>query len=97
MPDLPDVERLSALMTSEAARVLAHEHLVADPVLVKQGWERRFVADAARAREAAELYQQLGYEVRLEPVLPEHFAEPCEACALITLLRFQMIYTRRVP
>ena len=29
------------------------------------GWERRFVADPERAREAAELYRQAGFEVVL--------------------------------
>ena len=59
------------------------------------GWERRFVADPERAREAVELYRQAGFEVRVEPGLPEELREECESCWLVKAGYFQVIYTRR--
>lgn len=65
-----------------------------DPEMPTQNWERRFVADAARAAEAVRLYEELGYQVRLVPA-GQDVAGPCEACHLATALHFQVIYTRR--
>jgi len=59
------------------------------------GWERRFVADPERAREAVELYRQAGFEVRVEPGLPEELREECESCWLVKAGYFHVIYTRR--
>ena len=58
-------------------------------------WERRFVADPDRAREAAELYGQAGFEVRVEPGVPEGLREECGSCWLVKAGFFQVIYTRR--
>jgi hypothetical protein len=58
-------------------------------------WERRFVADPERAREVVELYRQAGFEVRVEPGLPEEVREECESCWLVTAGYFRVIYTRR--
>jgi hypothetical protein len=66
-----------------------------DAALLADGWERRFMADAARAKEAVELYASLGFEVRAEPVRREDIADDCEDCQLVTLLKFATIYTRR--
>lgn len=58
------------------------------------GWTRRFVAAPPRLAEAVELYESLGYEVRVEPVPEEEWARECEGCALAPAL-FRVIYTRR--
>lgn len=64
--------------------------------LVQQGWTRRFTAIGQRLSEAVELYSQLGFEIRLEPVNPEEneipASESCQHCAVTTLAR--TIYTR---
>ena len=61
-----------------------------------EGWTRRFIALGRRLNEAAELYSQLGYEVRLEPVnLDEEEsmgAESCKDCFVTVQAR--TIYTR---
>ena len=59
-------------------------------------WERRFVADPARAREAIEVYRRAGFEVRVEPGAPEGLREECTSCWLVKAGYFQVIYTRRV-
>jgi hypothetical protein len=64
--------------------------------LQAEGWTRRFIALGRRLNEAAELYSQLGYEVRLEPVnLDEEEsmgAESCKDCFVTVQAR--TIYTR---
>lgn len=52
--------------------------------LLAQGWERRFTADEQRSKEVVELYTQLGFEVRTEPVR-----------AVELDVHFHTIYTRR--
>ena len=67
----------------------------ADPQLVAQGWERRFVTDGQRGSEVIDLYRQLGFEARLEPLQPEGAAEDCADCRLVQILHLAMVYTRR--
>lgn len=76
-------------------RVLTPALLQADPVLVAEGWERRFTADEQRAKEAIELYEKLGYEVRAEPVRPEELNDDCGDCRTVVAFHFLAIYTRR--
>jgi hypothetical protein len=91
-----DVARaLGPLVEQEARRMLNEAALEGDPALLAEGWERRFMADGARAREAVELYASLGFEVRAEPVRREDVADDCEDCQLVMLLKFATIYTRR--
>jgi hypothetical protein len=86
---------LGFVVQHEARRVLSEAQLKADPARIADGWERRFVADGQRAREAMELYTQLGYEVCADPVRPEEMDEDCEDCQLLIQLQFKTIYTRK--
>jgi len=86
---------LSRMVEEEARRVLSEAELTADPALVADGWERRFVTDGRRAREVIDLYKELGYEVRAEPVRAEELENDCEDCQLIVLMQFKTIYTRK--
>ena len=92
---MTDSKRLAVLVQEEARRMLSEAALEGDPKLLAEGWERRFMADAERAREAVQLYEELGYEVRTEAVRSEDVADDCEDCQLLMLLKFQTIYTRR--
>jgi hypothetical protein len=66
-----------------------------DPVLVAQGWQRRFTADMQRVQEAVELYSGMGFEVQTVPVQPEELSEDCNGCRLVVAFQFQTVYTRR--
>ncbi|MBI2899155.1 MAG: hypothetical protein HYY17_03160 [Planctomycetes bacterium] len=66
-----------------------------DPAILAQGWEHRFLADPARAQEAADLYRSLGLEVLERPVKPSDFGPQCAACAAVACRSYVMIYTRR--
>lgn len=87
--------RIEASPLSSLERVLSPGQLQADPALVAQGWERRFTADAQRAKEAMELYEQLGYDVRAEPMRPEELDDDCEDCGTVVAFHFLAIYTRK--
>ncbi len=64
--------------------------------LQKEGWTRRFTALGRRLSEAVELYSELGFDVRMEPVdLNEEEtagAEGCKDC--FVTMQARTIYTR---
>ena len=76
-------------------RYLSDAQLQPDPLLVAEGWERRFTADSQRVQEVTDLYSQLGYEVRAEPVHSEELDHGCEDCHSLIVSQFKTIYTRR--
>jgi len=64
-----------------------------DLALAREGWRRRFVGAPPRLTELVELYESLGQEVRLEPLLEEDLADTCAGC-VVALAAFRVIYTR---
>jgi hypothetical protein len=59
------------------------------------GWTERFTAIGFRLNEAVTLYQQLGFDVHLEPAGPSKgpfMSEACQLCFVTTQAR--TIYTR---
>jgi hypothetical protein len=69
----------------------------ADPELAEKGWERRFMADPSRAKEASAIYLELGFEVRSEEIKPSELSVLCGECRLATCRSYVTIYTRRSP
>lgn len=88
---------VEALLELERHRTMAASAFEPDPARLAAGWEPRFVADGARAREAIELYERLGFEVCADPVRAAAGADACRDCQLVALLQFRMIYTRHPP
>lgn len=68
---------------------------IADPRLLAEGWQGRFVAQGARGDEMARLYRELGFEVLDVPLTPAMLGEGCGDCRLVALFQFRLIYTRR--
>lgn len=66
-----------------------------DPQLSAAGWERRFMADPERVKEASILYHSLGYEVRVEPVGSSELSIWCHDCKILVCRSFKTIYTRK--
>lgn len=70
--------------------------------LIRDGWERRFVACEPRLSEMVELYQSIGFEVRLEPLPTKEEAEAeggcaesgCTVCLDADSDRYRIIFTR---
>ena len=67
----------------------------ADPKLVAEGWERRFMADGKRLSEFVDLYTSLGFEVHTEAIQPDEIGPECNDCRLIICRQFVTLYTRR--
>lgn len=65
--------------------------------LAAQGWTRRGVMNEPRLSEVVEVYQSLGFAVRLEPIDPGNCHEPgCDACwqGEGVADQFRVVYTR---
>ena len=69
--------------------------------LVGQGWEKRFIAREPRLSEAVELYQSIGFDVLLEPLLNEGEVKRdncevsgCTVCFEADKERYRIIFTR---
>lgn len=71
------------------------ESVRSDEALLADGWERRFVTDAARLDEVIELYRSTGYEVRAEKLSRTDFGDGCGECARTACQSYVLIYTRR--
>ena len=70
--------------------------------MAQEGWKRRMVVSEPRLSEVVQMYEQLGFEVRLEPVDPDdpQWAEDeCTICledsGLAEVTR--VVYTRPKP
>ena len=88
------IVRIEGLFEDLGKRFLSDAQLEADPELVAKGWERRFTTDIKRAEEVIQLYIQLGYEVRAEPVKSEETTECCQNCHSPIGPKLKTIYTR---
>lgn len=62
--------------------------------LKRRGWTKQFTTDEPRLSEAVELYESLGYEVRLEPAAFNETSEACKTCLLADCSKYKTIYTR---
>jgi len=72
-----------------------------DEQLRAEGWTRRFVADEPRLSEAVRMYQSLGFEVHLEPLMDLEPDEECGECRVCfegqPRDKYMVIYTRPRP
>jgi hypothetical protein len=69
--------------------------------LIKEGWQRRFVASEPRLSEMAALYEETGFEVHFEILSavaePDEAREGCQECRICFEGfedDYQVIYTR---
>ena len=89
------VKSLSQIVELEAKRFFSEAQLKADPKLVAEGWMPRFIGDARQVKEATDLYTELGFEVRTEPVSVDDMGDDCSDCQVLILLAFKTVYTRK--
>jgi len=87
--------KIESLLSLSADRFFSDAQLQPDPALIAEGWERRFTADEARTKEVMELYTQLGYEVRAEPIRADELDDDCQDCQSVVSVHFRTIYTRK--
>lgn len=62
--------------------------------LESQGWSRRFISEGERLKEAVEMYESIGFEVHLEPVIAGETEEECDLCFETEAKTYYTIYTR---
>ena len=69
--------------------------------LIKEGWQRRFIATEPRLSEMVQLYEEMGFEVHLESISaveePDEGSEECQECRICFKGfedQYKMIYTR---
>jgi len=62
--------------------------------LEERGWSRRFLCAPDRVDEAVELYEEMGFEVRIEKPDPSTFDDGCRDCSDEVCKSHVLIYTR---
>lgn len=65
---------------SDPAGTVLGCQLPVDPGLKEQGWEWRCNADGAKLGQVIDSYQELGFEVRLEPLDLSGLSANCMGC-----------------
>jgi hypothetical protein len=65
--------------------------------LLKEGWQRRFIASEPRLSEMMAMYEETGFEVHLEPLAAgeEMDVAACRICFSGREDSYHVIYTRR--
>ena len=57
-------------------------------------WERGFTVEERRVKEYVELYESIGFEVRVEPATPNE-VEECQVCFKADFNNLRTIYIKR--
>ncbi len=57
-------------------------------------WERGFTVEESRVNEYVELYESIGYEVRVEPATPDE-QEECQTCFKADFDNLRTIFIKR--
>ncbi|NVM34476.1 MAG: hypothetical protein HWN81_02700 [Candidatus Lokiarchaeota archaeon] len=58
-----------------------------------KGWERGFTVEENRVAEYVELYESIGYDVRVEPATPDE-QEECQKCFKADFDNLRTIYIK---
>ncbi|MBL7994862.1 hypothetical protein JNM05_05770 [bacterium] len=66
-----------------------------DELLIKDGWERRFIADERMAKESEATYLDLGFEVKRIPFESRKMPDDCQGCESVAQ-KFCIIYTKKL-
>ncbi|MFX0025907.1 MAG: hypothetical protein ACFE8M_05785 [Candidatus Hermodarchaeota archaeon] len=65
-----------------------------DILLRGKDWERGFTVEENRVAEYVELYESIGYEVRVEPATPNE-QEECQTCLKADFDNLRTIYIKK--
>jgi hypothetical protein len=82
--------------SSDPGFALSGPALERDLRLAAAGWQRRFVGGPPKLAEQVELYEQLGHEVHMEPLVDHDLSATCAGCRAALAL-FRIVYTRMEP
>ena len=59
-------------------------------------WQRRNVLETERVKELVEMYESIGFEVRVKDFKPGEFEGECSECMKSEPEKYKVIYTRRL-
>ncbi len=62
--------------------------------LISQGWQKRSTLDEPRLTEMIRTYEEIGYEVHLEPFQADQTPD-CTECMKSPLIQCKTIYTKK--
>jgi len=62
--------------------------------LEKDGWENRGVFDDPKLSDVVEIYEEMGFEVRLEPFEPEE-ESGCVRCMMLQPDKYKTVFVRK--
>lgn len=62
--------------------------------LALEGWSRKFTGGEPKLTEYVKMYEELGFEVRLECITPEELGKECSSCFMVACDLYRTIYTR---
>lgn len=69
--------------------------------LIAEGWERRFISSEPRLSEVVAMYEEIGFEVHLEPLPSKEErevlnceADGCTVCFDVDPEKYRIIFTR---
>ena len=68
--------------------------MTSEEELARHGWEKQITLDEPRLSDVVEMYEEIGFEVRLEPFNPDE-ETGCIACMKIASDKHKTIYTRK--
>jgi hypothetical protein len=61
----------------------------------EKGWKRGFTVEENRIAEFVELYESIGYKVRVEPATPDE-QEECQTCFKADFDNLRTIFIKRI-
>jgi hypothetical protein len=73
---------------------MAEKKITKEEELLTQGWTKQFNTDEPRLSEAVEMYEEMGLEVHLEPVVIDPESEVCQMCFEQDCDRYKTIWTK---
>lgn len=60
------------------------------------GWEARFIGQEPRLSEVIEMYQEIGFEVRIESFTPDRCVSGCRTCFDESDIPHYVVYTCKI-
>ncbi len=60
-----------------------------------KGWDQRGIYDEPKLSEIAEMYKELGFEIKIEPIKPE-LVKGCSECMKSSPCNYKVLYTKKI-
>lgn len=81
-------------MPGEVIIMTAETTGMSSAALVDAGWQKRATYDELRLAEIVEMYEDLGFEVYVQPFNPDE-ETGCAECLKVSPEKYKTVYTRK--